>query len=407
MKTLVISAAFPPMRAGEADHAFQLCQHLAKRGVDVHVLTTRTWGTPGQPSLHVHPLMRSWSWPDLPRLVSFVKRCAPDVVLLVYIGWIYHDHPMITFAATFSRSLWPGVPFVTQFENAIGAKNAEMPLATRAVRRGVERWVRPAGANYYFGTLLRDSTRIIVLSEHHRRLLAEHWSAVDNTAVLIPPPPLIRIVPAMEGACRQRGRDLLRVAADEFVIIYFGYIYPRKGLETLLEAFQIVCARRANVRLVLVGGTIALEFPDRPSYAEEMRELPKRLGIEDRVTWTGEYDWDSELPSVYLQAGDLCVMPIDIGVQLNNSSFAAVAAHGLPTVATEGDALESPFLHGRNVFLCPPKNARAMAAAIETVVDSPALRESLREGVLQLAREWFSWERATDRTLAALQSSVS
>jgi hypothetical protein len=29
MKTLVISAAFPPMRTGEADHTFRLCQDLA------------------------------------------------------------------------------------------------------------------------------------------------------------------------------------------------------------------------------------------------------------------------------------------------------------------------------------------------------------------------------------------
>ena len=107
-----------------------------------------------------------------------------------------------------------------------------------------------------------------------------------------------------------------------------------------------------------------------------------------------------------LRAADICVMPIDIGVQLNNSSFAAAATDGLPVVATQGDMLESPFPHRRNVFLCPPKDARAMATAIKILVDSPALRASLRDGVLQLAREWFSWDLATDRTVAALQTSL-
>jgi hypothetical protein len=41
MKVLIISAAFPPMQAGEADHALHLCQHLAARGLDTHVLTTK------------------------------------------------------------------------------------------------------------------------------------------------------------------------------------------------------------------------------------------------------------------------------------------------------------------------------------------------------------------------------
>ena len=44
LKLLFISAAFPPMRAGEADHAYHLCRHLAKRGVEVHVLTTKIVG---------------------------------------------------------------------------------------------------------------------------------------------------------------------------------------------------------------------------------------------------------------------------------------------------------------------------------------------------------------------------
>lgn len=38
MKVLFISAAFPTMRAGEADHALQLCLRLAERGETLQVL---------------------------------------------------------------------------------------------------------------------------------------------------------------------------------------------------------------------------------------------------------------------------------------------------------------------------------------------------------------------------------
>jgi hypothetical protein len=37
------------------------------------------------------------------------------------------------------------------------------------------------------------------------------------------------------------------------------------------------------------------------------------------------------------------------------------------------------------------------------VIDNPELRATLREGALELAREWFCWDTAVARTLAALR----
>ncbi|MFY9558448.1 MAG: glycosyltransferase, partial [Blastocatellia bacterium] len=112
-RILVISAAFPPMSAGEADHTFHLCQHLAARELDVHLLTTLGDLGPTNPNFSVHRWMRNWSWRDLLRLAICLKRCSPDVVLLYYIGWIYNHHSMITFAATISKALRPRTPFIT------------------------------------------------------------------------------------------------------------------------------------------------------------------------------------------------------------------------------------------------------------------------------------------------------
>ena len=81
MKVLIISAAFPPMRAGEAYHVLYLSQHLADRGLDIHVLTTKGNGLTGDFPFRVYPLMRNWSWLDLPRLAKFLKGCSPDAVL--------------------------------------------------------------------------------------------------------------------------------------------------------------------------------------------------------------------------------------------------------------------------------------------------------------------------------------
>jgi glycosyltransferase involved in cell wall biosynthesis len=401
MKVLVISAAFPPMRAGEADHALHLCRHLADRGLDVHVLTTNKNVVTADLPFKVYPIMRSWSWRDAPRFAGFLRRCAPEAVLLFHIGWVYNDYHMITFAPTLCKALFPGVPFVTVFDNPIGVPPRRSSLPARVFHKGLMQWPGLKEADPTFGTLLRDSDRVIVLSERHRTYLSKRYPPVAGKSIVIPPPPLLYICPEDGGAPRQRGRERIGVKAGDFVIAYFGFIYPNKGVETLLQAFRLLSDQRSNARLILVGGIIALEFPNRPSYAQEIRELPKRLAIDDKVTWTGEYAWDSDEASVYLRAADLCVLPFDTGVQLNNSSVAAVAAHGLPIITTQGTTLEQPFVHRENVFLCAPRSPEAMAAAIKMVMDDPELRARLRKGTLKLAQERFSWESATELTVEA------
>src|SRR5712691_13272358 len=93
MKVLIISAAFPPMRAGEADHTLYLSQHLAARGLDIHIVTTKKHVITGEFPFTVHPIIENWTWSALPHLGRFVKRCSPQAILLIYSGWIYHDHP--------------------------------------------------------------------------------------------------------------------------------------------------------------------------------------------------------------------------------------------------------------------------------------------------------------------------
>lgn len=94
-------------------------------------------------------------------------------------------------------------------------------------------------------------------------------------------------------------------------------------------------------------------------------------------------------------------LPFEGGLFLNNSSFAAAAAHGLPTISTRAPTVEPAFLDGENVILCPPGEAAAIASAIRAVADDGVLRERLRTGALAAARDWFDWDTTVERTMEA------
>ena len=428
MKILIIGP-FPPRKAAEADHTFYLSEQLAARGLDVRVVTAKGSILARHPRVRVYPIMKDWSWSDLPRLRRMIRQCSPDAVLLVYTRGVYDGHPMITFAPTVCKALLPRVPFVTLFEDAPSVPAAgraqtslirqvvgkgvalgralvrRPPMLASTVRMGMALWAGKKNLDYKYGTLLRDSDRLIVVSEQARVGLTARFSAVNDKSVLIPAPPLLRMCPENNGAARRRCRESFGIKTTDLLLAYFGYIYPGKGVETLFKAFRVLSAQRSNVRLMMVGGDIDLR--NHVSYIREVHMMPKEMGIDDKIKWTGGYAWDSDDASGYLRTADICVLPFDGGVSLHNSSFAAAAAHGLPIIATRGEILEQPFIHQKNVFLCPPKDPEAMALAMATLIDNPEIRQDLRLGALELAKEWYSWDTATERTIATFSGLLA
>ncbi len=396
------------MHAGEATNAYHLCKQLAERGIVVHVLTSVGNVGTADAHIHVHPIMQSWGWTELLRARAFLKSCAPDAVFLMYIGLMYKCHPMVTFLPTLCKKLFPNVPFVTRYESAfVGADPSKTGLLSRVFRRLLVRWAGARDVAYSSGTLLRDSDSVIALCERHRAMLIEEWPPVGSKVALIPPPPNLFVASNEGGDARERGRKRLGVGPTDFVVTFFGYLYPIKGIETLLRAFAMVSEQRPHAKLLFIGGKVDLDVQGGASYFDEMQALTKTLHIEGRTTWTGAFKSHEEDASLLLHASDVCVLPFLEGVQLNNSSFASMVAHGLPIIVTRGPLMDQAFIHGENVLTCEPKDHQAVARLMLSVMDDAALRARLRAGALKLAAEWFSWETATEKTLTALRPRLS
>jgi polysaccharide biosynthesis protein PslF len=383
------------MRAPETGHALFLCEHLARAGVEIHILTTKGNGFNGPPpsGVIVHSLMDHWGWKQLIKLLHFIRSNRFDTILLIYIDWIYQWHPMITFLPTFARRLCRAKSVVTQLENESGLSgmrsNERVP--SRLMRALIAWLVGWKDVHPSYGTLLRDSTRIIALSARHLDAFVMAYPDVRAKAEIIPAPSFIRIPNEDAGSARRRGREVLGLQEHEIAIIYYGYLYPLKGVETLIAAFGRL---PANTRLLMVGG-IADD-----GYARSLRELSNKAGRADDVLWMGYCDDDKV--HLYLCTADICVLPFNVGVRLNNSSFAAAAARSLPIVTTRGEMLEAPFIDGENVRLCPPKNPAAMAEAINELINSPALCSRLRFGVQRLMEQCFAADRIISSTLRLL-----
>ena len=400
MKILIVSSQYPPRPSPEGAHMLFLCEKLATGGEKVGLLTSNLLpGFPLPQGFRLYPLMKSWGWRQFPALLLNIRRLQPDVVLLNYLDWIYGCHPMITFLPAALRWVVPGMICVTQFGNVSGLTGALTPNGrkTRIVKRLVSWLVGRHGLHPVYGSLLRDSTRIIALSERHLEVFERDHPGVSNKSVVIPCPPILRFAAEMKpGSNRTRGRAMLGLSDEDLVLAYFGYVYWMKGVETLLTAFASLpdCAR-----LVIIGGS------EDTGYLEKLQELSRSTGGSERVIWVGHCKPEEESASLYLSAADICVLPFNDGVRLNNSSFAVAASHGLPIVTTRGEVLEAPFIDGENVRLCPPKDSAALVTAITELIHSPETRNRLSAGASKLAEDHFSWDRVTDSMLCVLRGA--
>jgi len=160
-------------------------------------------------------------------------------------------------------------------------------------------------------------------------------------------------------------------------ILFVGYIRPEKGIEYLLDAVSQL-KTNAPWELEIVGPP---EFPD---YCEKLHRIAAALGIRDRNLWSG-YVPNGEPLFDRMRAADLFVLPT-----LSEGTphvLVEARANGLPCISTTVGGVPTTVTDGYDALLVPPKDARALARAIERVIGDAQLRRALIRNGLLAARK--------------------
>jgi glycosyltransferase involved in cell wall biosynthesis len=176
-------------------------------------------------------------------------------------------------------------------------------------------------------------------------------------------------------------------------ILYVGNSDDRnKGARYLLEALALLKDRR-DFQLTVVDRDVALMVP----------VLSQELGLGDRVRITGRVSRE-ELVQLYNESELLVSPSLYEGFGL---PAAEAMACGTPVIATTAGAFPEVIEDGVSGLLVPPRDAAALAAAIERVLDDPALRRRLAHEGRQRIVERFSWRETAVQTLALYQEVLS
>ena len=189
---------------------------------------------------------------------------------------------------------------------------------------------------------------------------------------------------------RRAARAALGLPPDAFVCAILGRVSTWKGQDVLIRALAGLGAGDRSV--VLVAGDA---WQGEEARVGELHELAAALGVGERVRFAG---FRPDVENVY-GAADVVAVPSTQPDPLPNSALEAAAA-GCCVVAAAHGGLPEIVRDGETGMLVAPGDVAALAAALATLRDDPALRERLGAAAAADVRERFAPALFLERTQA-------
>ena len=221
----------------------------------------------------------------------------------------------------------------------------------------------------------------------------------------------ISVVPCGVDTALFTPRGRVAPATGRRRILSVGRLVPRKGVGTTITAIaELVRRGHSDIELVVVGGSRTADRIAEDPDVQRLAALARTLGIEDSVSFRGQVP-HSELPPILRSAEAIVCAPW-------YEPFGIVPleamATGVPVVAAAVGGLIDTVVDGVTGLHVPPRDATAIADALETLLGDAELRASLgAAGVARAARR-YTWTRvATDtervyrRVAAGLPASTA
>lgn len=162
------------------------------------------------------------------------------------------------------------------------------------------------------------------------------------------------------------------------LLLSISRIEPKKGLSVLVEAVARLRARGRDVRAAIVGGVDAGRA-DSAACADDLRRRIAAAGLDEVISLPGACSNDAL--AARFAIADVFVAPYvprpDGDKDGIPTSLVEAMASGVPIVASAVGAVDEAVRDGREALLVPPGDVAALAAAIERLLDDPALGQRL------------------------------
>jgi glycosyltransferase involved in cell wall biosynthesis len=234
-----------------------------------------------------------------------------------------------------------------------------------------------------FGELYAMVDGIICHSENIKTRLTTEFSVPEAKIAVIPHGPFFYDLPETDA---QALKDL-NLPSGKPLILWQGIIFPYKGIDLLLNAWQRVEEKNDDACLLIAG-------TGSPEFTQQIYEQVSLLGLH-RVQLNLRFISTEELVALY-RAADIVVYPYR--AITTSGALATGLALGKTIVASNLPVFRELLTDGQNALLVDPQDTAALSSALLELCEDPALREQLAANVKAMNFGDQSWLLIADRT---------
>ncbi len=190
----------------------------------------------------------------------------------------------------------------------------------------------------------------------------------------------------------------LAAAHDAPLIGCYGFFLPGKGIDTLVEALQLLRLRWPRARLRLVNAEYDHELSRRA--VERCRELVAALGLEAEVEFHTDFVALAQSQAL-LACCDLLALPYQPSLEASSAALRGAMIAGVPVAVTPIALFDEA---GDAVFRFDGVDAHAVADGLDRLLLSPDLRAGVRDRAQRWMadRGWPDIARRLDGLIAGL-----
>jgi glycosyltransferase involved in cell wall biosynthesis len=377
MKILHVIADMAPRSGGPSKACWDMAMAVAQLGHQVSIYTTNQDGPGILPVPTDRPVWREgvevryfpiqpprfWgaSWP----LARSLRQAIKGVDLVhVHNLYLFHDLVSMRYCRIY------GVPYLIQPH---GTLDPFIYRRHRARKRFME-WG-------FQNRDIREAAAILFTTAEEQELAAPFTFGTPGVVV-----PLginldeFAVLPE-PGSFRRRYPEI----GDKQIILFFGRISFKKGLDILAKAFGAVAPRREDVHLVIAG-------PDNEGWGAQVRTWFSKEGVLDRTTFTGMLLGADKL--AVLRDASIFVLS-SYSENFGLAVIEAMAA-GLPVIISDKVNIWREVQEGEAGRVVPCESG-ALAERILELLDNPELAKQMGQQGRSLVQEQFQWPRIARR----------
>lgn len=189
---------------------------------------------------------------------------------------------------------------------------------------------------------------------------------------------------------------------DKSVLLFFGFVTPRKGIEHAMKAMPYILEKKPDVVLLIVGPTLEEKWDIGATYFADLKRLVKEIGVEKNIVFINRFVSDEFDISVYFTAADIVVLPY-IETFGASGVIGLASIFGKPVITTASPSREDEIVNGLTGILIPPGDSEAIANAVLDLLLKPKKRKNIGQAFNELMKKRCSWKKVAFQTLSVYE----